>query len=133
MTGIMVVDDDVDVLAVIKMMLERRGYDVHAFSDPVLALRHLKEDDCKGCEIVISDIIMPKITGVELSKYVKESRPDLKFLIMSSMPVRKQEWRNLIPFTQYIDDLIPKPFSLEELTDAIKKLEREPKTKSNGI
>lgn len=82
MTSIMVVHDDEDVLFVIKMMLESRGHHVHAFSDPVLALKHLKEDGCAQCKIVISDIMMPKIIGVELSKYVKEARPDLKFVIM---------------------------------------------------
>jgi DNA-binding NtrC family response regulator len=98
MTSIMVVDDDADVLSVIKMMLESRGHQVHAFRDPALALKHLKEDGCAQCKIVISDIIMPKITGVELSKYLKEARPDLKVVIMSSMPVHRDEWRNLIPF-----------------------------------
>lgn len=82
MTSIMVVHDDEDVLIVIKMMLENRGHHVHSFSDPVLALKHLKEDGCAQCKIVISDIMMPKIIGVELSKYVKEARPDLKFVIM---------------------------------------------------
>src|SRR5205807_3761945 len=54
----------------------------------------------KECSIMISDIKMPKMTGIELSKYVKEARPELKFVIMSSMSVRKQEWRHIVPFTK---------------------------------
>ena len=72
-------------------MIERKGHHVHAFNDPILALHHLKEENCKECSIVISDIKMPKMTGIELSKHVKEARPELKFVIRSSMPVRKQE------------------------------------------
>lgn len=128
MTGIMIVDDEIDVLAVTKMMLERKGYDVHGFSNPILALRHLKEDGCRKCRIVISDAIMPGITGVELSKYVKEARPELIFVMMSAMPVQKEEWRNIIPFAKYMDDFIPKPFSLEELVDVIERIERKLKT-----
>jgi DNA-binding NtrC family response regulator len=127
MSGIMIVDDDVDVLAVTKMMLERKGHEVHAFSDPVLALMHL-EDGCKTCKIAISDVIMPGITGVELSKYAKEARPDLKFVVMSAMPVRKTEWREVMPFTKYMDDFVPKPFSLEELMDVIQRMEKQQAT-----
>jgi CheY-like chemotaxis protein len=69
--------------------------------------------------------MMPKITGAELSKYVKKARPDLKVLIMSSVPVHKEEWHNLIPFTKYMDDFIAKTSSIEEITDVIRRLGRE--------
>jgi two-component SAPR family response regulator len=71
---------------------------------------------------------MPGITGVELSKYVKEARPELIFVMMSAMPVQKEEWRNIIPFAKYMDDFIPKPFSLEELVDVIERIERKLET-----
>ena len=95
-------------------MIERKGHHVHAFNDPILALHYLKEENSKECSIMISDIKMPKMTGIELSKYVKEARPELKFVIMSSMSVRKQEWRQIVPFTKYMDDFVGKPFSIED-------------------
>lgn len=65
MTSIMVVDDDADVLTVIKMMSESRGHQVHAFRDPALALKHLMEDGCAECSIAISDIIMPRMAQLD--------------------------------------------------------------------
>ena len=121
----MVVDDDKDTLAVTRIMLERRGYSVQAFTDPNKALEHLKEHGCKECVMVLSDIKMPKMTGIELAKYVKDDFPKLPFILMSSMPIRKEEWRTILPFTQNIDDYVIKPFSLEELADIIRKHGKE--------
>ena len=75
---------------------------------------------------------MPKMTGIELSKYVKEARPELKFVIMSSMSVRKQEWRHIVPFTKYMNDFVGRPFSIEEIADMIRKFAQE-QTERNDI
>jgi len=113
-------------------MIERKGHHVHAFNDPILALHYLKEENSKECSIMISDIKMPKMTGIELSKYVKEARPELKFVTMSSMSVRKQEWRQIVPFTKYMNDFVGKPFSIEEIADMIRKFAQE-QTERNDI
>jgi DNA-binding NtrC family response regulator len=119
----MVVDDDRDTLAITALMLKRNGYQVHAYDHPQKALEHLAS--CKECNIVISDIKMPNMTGIELAKYVKDDFPRMKFVLMSSMPVRKAEWRTILPFSQNVDDFISKPFSIEELIDIIRKHGKE--------
>lgn len=116
----MVVDDERDVLLVTKLMLERNGFEVHAFSDPSLALKHLKGDGCKDCRFVISDFKMPNMTGLELTRYVKQARPEMRVVLTTAFPIRKEEWRKVLPSTG-IDDFIAKPFSTEELIDVIKK------------
>jgi DNA-binding NtrC family response regulator len=121
---IMVVDDDRDVLTVTTMMLERNGHKVHAFSDPFLALKHLT-DGCTECGLVISDIIMSGMTGIELAISAKKSRPLLRFVVMSSLPVRKKEWRSIIPASGVIDDFLPKPFSMEELAGVVARYGKE--------
>ncbi len=110
MTAIMVVDDDANVLTGRKMTLESKGSHVRVLTDPVLALKHqgIKENGGAECKIVPSDIIMPKVAGVELSKYIKEARPDWKSLIVSSMPVHKEDWRNLILLRNRRMTLLPK-------------------------
>jgi FixJ family two-component response regulator len=120
----MAVDDERDALFATKLMLERSGYLVHAFSDPSLALKHLKEDRCGDCSFVITDIKMPKMTGLELARYVKQVRPEMTIVLMTSFPIRKEEWRKVLPSTG-IDDFIAKPFSTEELIDMIKKCAKE--------
>ena len=126
---IMVVDDDRDVLTVTTMMLERNGRKVHAFSDPSLALKHLT-DGCTECGLVISDVIMSGMTGIELAISAKKLRPRLGFVVMSSLPIRKKEWRSIIPASGVIDDFLPKPFSMEELAGVVAKYGKE-QLKSN--
>ncbi len=120
----MIVDDDRDVLTVTTMMLERNGHKVHAFSDPSLALKHLT-DGCAECYLVISDIIMSGMTGIELAISAKKSRPRLRFVVMSSLPIRKKEWRNVIPASGVIDDFLAKPFSMEELAGVVARYGKE--------
>jgi DNA-binding NtrC family response regulator len=120
---LLIVDDDIDTVSVTKMILERNGYQVHAFHHPEEALDHL--EGCKDCEIVLSDIRMPKMTGIELAKHVKDHFPNLKFILMSSMPIRREEWRTILPFSNFVDDFINKPFSLAELVDVVTKIRKE--------
>lgn len=58
---------------VIKLILEKQGYVVHALADPRLALEHIEKGG-KGCSIAVSDIRMPHMTGLELVKYLKKIR-----------------------------------------------------------
>jgi DNA-binding NtrC family response regulator len=120
----MIVDDDKDVLTVTTMMLERNGHKVHAFGDPSLALKHLT-DGCTECGLVISDIVMSGMTGIELAISAKKSRPQLRFVVMSSLPIRKKEWRNVIPASGVIDDFLAKPFSMEELAGVVARYGKE--------
>jgi len=128
----MVVDDDRDVLVTTKLMLERIGYQVHAFHDAASALKHVKDNEgCKDCTITISDIKMSEMTGLELARYLKQARPQMKVVLMTSFPIRKEEWRKVLPSTG-IDDFITKPFSLEEIADVIIKCGRDHLHQFNG-
>jgi CheY-like chemotaxis protein len=128
----MVVDDERDVLAVTKLMLERSGYQVHAFHDATSALKHVKDKEgCKDCSITISDIKMAEMTGLELARYLKHTRPQMKIVLMTSFPIRREEWRKVLPSTG-IDDFISKPFSIEEIADVIIKCSSDHLHQING-
>ena len=122
---VLLVEDEPDLSSTIKMVLERYKYVVHSFSDPFLALKHIKEDGCKDCKIVLSDIKMPQMTGVELAVHLKRIRPSLKIVLMSAMPVDREDWRNVLPKSENVDDFISKPFSTDQLVQLMKKLERK--------
>jgi FixJ family two-component response regulator len=68
-----VVDDEADLLAKTRMMLEKEGHKVHGFTNPVTGLNHV-ENGCKDCSIVISDIRMPAMSGFDLARRLKELR-----------------------------------------------------------
>src|SRR5881296_2336514 len=71
----MIVEDEPDLLATTRMMLEKESYKVHGFSNPIAALSHV-EDGCKDCKLVLSDIRMSGMSGFELVRRVKELCPD---------------------------------------------------------
>jgi len=110
------VDDELDLLTVIARMLERSGYAVHAFSDPRAALEHFKL--CTDCSVVFTDIKMPGMTGPELVVYLKKIRPSLYVVLMTAFPVRKEEWRKVLPASE-ADGFIKKPFFMAELVNVM--------------
>ena len=64
-TTILIVDDDIDILTVTGRSLEHAGFKVHAFVDPLMALHHVW-NDCKYCQVLVSDIRMPGLTVFSL-------------------------------------------------------------------
>jgi len=116
---IMLVDDEVDVLITIKKMLERIGYEVHSFVNPLVAIEHMK-DGCQDCVLLVSDIRMPSMSGFQFAKCAKELRPDLKIMFISAFEIHKQEWTKVLPSTQ-VDGFILKPIQIAQLSQGIQQ------------
>ena len=77
---ILVVDDEEAIVKLNKRSLERHGYRVTGFTDPKRALKHVKED-FKSIDLVITDMTMPHMTGVEFSKEVKTIKPEVPVIL----------------------------------------------------
>ncbi len=80
MQDILVIDDEVDVRDAIKRVLERAGYRVRTADnavDAIAGMRHERTD------IVITDIIMPKVNGVEAIQSIREQFPEVRILAIS--------------------------------------------------
>jgi CheY-like chemotaxis protein len=71
---ILLVDDQIDVLITIKTMLQVYGYAVNAFNDPLLALDHFRRHS-HDYGIVISDMILPSMSGLEFIKTSEQRIP----------------------------------------------------------
>ena len=119
-TTILIVDDDRDTLTVTGRSLEHAGFKVHAFEDPLTALRHI-QNDCKYCQVLVSDVRMPALTGFQLVRKVKDLRPEMKVIMMTMFEVNKPEFEAVFPSTP-IDDVIRKPFTSSQLLDKIRGL-----------
>ncbi len=78
---ILVADDDQEVVDAVKMALESEDYEVLSANDGQEALEIFKEDEI---DIVVSDIKMPEIDGLELLKKVKEISPSTKVIMMTA-------------------------------------------------
>ena len=117
---IMVVDDDRDIVRICQLGLEKAGFKVHAFSDSVLALQHVKQG-CKGCQVMVSDVRMPHMNGFQLVEKIRQVRPEMKLVMMTAFEINKSEFESLFPST-HIDSVLKKPFSPLKLVTTIEKV-----------
>jgi DNA-binding NtrC family response regulator len=116
--SILVLDDEVDIVSIVKQPLQDLGFRVSAFTDPVVALEYLKSNFENCCNIVISDIRMPGMNGYELAKKVKGIKPECKIILMSAFDINNVEFPKVLQGVS-IDAFLQKPFSIRKLKDLI--------------
>lgn len=117
---LLIVDDDSDIVQVLKMGLLQNGFSVEAFTNPQEALQSFKSDAESYC-LVLSDIRMPGISGIQLSKKIKEVNPNVKVVLMTAFEIRDNEFSKVFPSTQ-VDGFVQKPIGIKDLTDKILRL-----------
>jgi PleD family two-component response regulator len=93
---ILVVNDEPDVTIMLKMTLERAGFRVDTFNDPVLAFKDYKPHTY---DLVILDVIMPEVDDLELYTQLKrkDSGVNICFLTASSGPYREELLKEIQP------------------------------------
>ena len=117
---ILAVDDDPDISILVEQTLITHGFKVFAFTDPPIALEHLKAND-KNCELVLSDIRMPGMNGYEFVMHVKKINSKVKVILMSAFRIQEKEFHNVLPDIN-VDAFVQKPFSIGQLTDVVLKM-----------
>ncbi len=111
MRCILVVDDEMFVTRVTKLSLEKAGYDVEVASDGEEALRVLRE---RHFDAVITDLMMPRMSGRELCLALHEEMPERELMIFiatSSSEAENRDWARELPNTLFLE----KPLSLRRL------------------
>jgi DNA-binding NtrC family response regulator len=127
---LLIVDDDPDIVQVLKMGLVKNGFLVEAFTNPQEALQSFKSDAESYC-LVVSDIRMPSLSGIQLSKKVKEINPNVKVVLMTAFEIRDNEFSKVFPSTQ-VDGFVQKPIGIKDLTDKILSLIGDTKNRKKG-
>lgn len=106
---ILVIDDEKNYLLVLQTLLEDEGYAVTAISDPETALTFVQESEV---DVVVTDMKMPGISGVEVLMQVKKMSPHVPVLIMTAFGTIE----SAVETMKYgAFDYITKPFSNDEL------------------
>ena len=121
MFRILVADDDRNTRLLFETVLRRAGYTVFLAENGVRALEVM---DKEHIDLVVLDIMMPKMDGYELTRTLREFNPTLPILMVSAKQLPEDKHRGFIAGT---DDYMTKPIDSEEMLLRIKALLRRAK------
>ena len=117
---LLVIDDDPDTVNALKLGLINYGFLVDTFTDPEEALQKFKSN-AESYNLMLLDIGMPAISGIQLAKKVKEANHNVKVLVLTGFGIRDIEFSKTFPPTQ-VDGFVQKPVGIRKLTDKILSL-----------
>jgi CheY-like chemotaxis protein len=117
---VLVVDDDPDTVRVLALSLHNHGFLVDAFSNPKDALQEIKSNP-ESYSLVLSDSLMPELSGIQLAEKIKERNPNVKVLLLTGSEMADNEFSKVSPSTT-VDDYLQKPVSIRKLTSKISSL-----------
>jgi len=117
MARILIAEDDSSMRHFLAMALQRAGHEVEACEDGLSALRVLDTD--KNFDLLLADIVMPGMDGIELSQKASEICEKLKVMFITGFAAVALGNRN--PAHQSAR-VLSKPFHLKELVDQIEDL-----------
>jgi DNA-binding NtrC family response regulator len=118
LANLLVVDDDPDIVQVLKQGLLKNGFLVNTFTNPEEALQNFQSNSEDYC-LMLSDIRMPGISGIKLARRVKEINPNVKVILLTSFEIKDNEFSKVFPSMQ-VDGFAQKPISsIKDLTNKI--------------
>ena len=115
---IMVIDDEAPLTELLRVILQKAGYDVTMFNDSIAAVKQFRLDpNC--CDLVITDMLMPDMTGAELAREFLALRRDIPIIMLTghSRNFDKNKAR-----LAGIKELLLKPVKKEKLYQVIRKV-----------
>ncbi|MFY9796928.1 MAG: response regulator [Candidatus Nitrosopolaris sp.] len=122
---IMVVDDEKDILRIIKRDLESNDskitFRVDAFSDSESALNAFNSHPNDYYDLVLTDIRMPKMNGFELYRHIKQRNPTMKIAFITAFEITKEEFSKVLPSID-VEHFIKKPVTMSNLRPKLKSI-----------
>ena len=120
MAKILIAEDDASMRHFLTMALSRAGHEVEARVDGLDALAALNENDGQApYDLLLADIVMPGMDGIELSQKAVEKRPGLKVMFITGFAAVALGDRNPEHDTARV---LSKPFHLKDLVDQVETL-----------
>jgi len=121
--AVMVIDDEEIVRKRLKSSLEKEGYDVETFSDGRYAIERMAK---KKFDIIVTDVRMDDVDGLEVLEHVVSSAPESKVIIITGYATVELAREALVKGAM---DFIAKPFKPSDLRAVIEKASEEIKKK----
>ncbi len=116
-TSILILDDEPIVLKRLRPALEKAGYEVEVFSRSADASKRIEERDF---EIVITDLKMQGLDGMQFLTMVKERSPTTEVIVITGFATMETAKES---FQKGVFDFLAKPFKLGEIQEVVKKAE----------
>ncbi len=117
---ILIVDDEEDVRETIKLQLEAENYNVIEAENGEEAIKVLKSgDNLTNCGLILCDIRMPKVNGIEYIDYLKKEAPGIPVVVITGYPDTEMAVALL---NKGVDGYLVKPVDSERLMKIVKKL-----------
>ncbi|MEW6419124.1 MAG: diguanylate cyclase [Nitrospirota bacterium] len=124
---ILIVDDDVSLLGIFKTALLAKGYRCETAETVELALELINKTPF---DVMITDIKMPGLTGIELTEKAKKIRPDMSVIIMTAY-IEEFSYDDAIEAGA--SDFIKKPFTMKELLARIQHVKLQEKIRAMSV
>jgi DNA-binding NtrC family response regulator len=116
-----IVDDDIDITALFQDALceNFEGISIVSFNDPIIAFEHFTANK-ENYALVISDLRMPGLNGLELLKKIKSSNPNVRTILMSVYNFDENELFQRYMKEGIIDSTIEKPVTINRLCQRVR-------------
>jgi two-component system, cell cycle response regulator CpdR len=112
---ILLTEDDDSVRAFVSRALELDGHEVETACHGLEALERLTEND-GGFDLLVTDVKMPLMDGIELAHEASGQWPRLPILLMTGFADQRERAEEL---TEVIRDVVTKPFTLQQIREAV--------------
>ncbi|HJU79496.1 MAG TPA: response regulator [Nitrososphaeraceae archaeon] len=126
-----IVDDELDIVNLFRDALSKiKELTIFTFTDPMVALEHIKMNK-SNYVVVISDLRMPDMNGMDLIYNIKRENPLVRTLLMTAFEVNDKVFEEYVK-SNIINGFLQKPLKLKDLESEVQKqIKIYKKTKSN--
>ena len=117
--SILVLNDEYDIVNIIKEALGRENYSVIGLTESLMALEHFNINYV-SYHLVISDWRMPLMNGFDFAENIRQKKSDIKVLLMTSFEVENDPVFTQMFKSHNIDGFMQKPISIKQLKNTVK-------------
>jgi DNA-binding response OmpR family regulator len=115
--NILIIDDSEEILAVLTNYFAKKKYDVTSAANGLDGLKHIERDDARF-GLIITDLVLPDISGVAIISIAKKKLPDTPIIAITGWG----EHPEALAREARADVVLEKPFTLPHLEDVVRNL-----------